>query len=115
MVLIVYDLTDPKSFRDIEDYWIQEAKNNSDSGIFICIVGNKNDLPIQVNEAEIKQLVHSIDLPSYFVSAKSGEGVESMFMEICQKLIQSNKLRQVEKELKLEDKKKTEKKGCCSK
>lgn len=79
MVLIVYDMTDPATFKEIEDYWIQEAKNNSDSDIMICLVGNKCDMPSQIPESDINLLVQSIGLPSYFVSAKTGEGVETMF------------------------------------
>ena len=51
VVLIVYDLTDPATFREIEDYWIQEAKNNSDSDIMICLVGNKADMPSQIQDS----------------------------------------------------------------
>ena len=47
-MLIVYDLTDPSSFREVEEYWIQEAKNNSDSDVMICLVGNKCDMPSQI-------------------------------------------------------------------
>lgn len=72
-------MTDPATFKEIEDYWIQEAKNNSDSDIMICLVGNKCDMPSQIPESDINLLVQSIGLPSYFVSAKTGEGVETMF------------------------------------
>lgn len=57
VVLIVYDLTDPATFKEIEDYWIQEAKNNSDSDIMICLVGNKCDMPAQVQDSEVNLLV----------------------------------------------------------
>lgn len=57
VVLIVYDLTDQASFKEIEDYWIQEAKNNSDSDIMICLVGNKCDMPAQVQDSEVNLLV----------------------------------------------------------
>lgn len=97
MVLIVYDLTDPASFKEIEDYWIQEAKNNSDSDIMICLVGNKCDMPTQILDSEISMLVQSIGLPSYAVSAKTGEGVEKMFSEICEKLIKSAAVRKKER------------------
>ena len=79
VVLIVYDLTDPASFREVEDYWIQEAKNNSDSDIMICLVGNKCDMPAQVDQEDILLMAQSIGLPSYSVSAKTGEGVDKMF------------------------------------
>jgi len=45
----------------------------------ICIVGNKCDMPAQVQDSEISQLVQSIGLPAYQVSAKTGEGIELMF------------------------------------
>lgn len=57
VVLIVYDMTDPATFKEIEDYWVQEAKNNSDSDIMICLVGNKCDMPSQVQDSEINLLV----------------------------------------------------------
>lgn len=43
-VLIVYDVTDPLSFREIEQYWLQEVKANTDNDVLIAIVGNKADL-----------------------------------------------------------------------
>jgi hypothetical protein len=36
-------------------------------------------MPSQIPESDINLLVQSIGLPSYFVSAKTGEGVENMF------------------------------------
>ena len=44
VVLIVYDVTDVESFKEIEEYWLQEAKNNTDAFTLIYIVGNKADL-----------------------------------------------------------------------
>ena len=45
VVLIVYDLTDESSFKEVEEYWIQEVRNNSDSEVLVCLVGNKCDMP----------------------------------------------------------------------
>ena len=45
----------------------------------ICLVGNKCDMPSQVDQNETEIMAQSIGLPSYFVSAKTGEGVEKMF------------------------------------
>ena len=113
VVLIVYDMTDPASFKEIEDYWIQQAKNNSDSDIMICLVGNKCDMPAQVQDCDIKLLVQNIGLPSYYVSAKTGEGVQAMFLEVCGKLIKTATLRRREKlDSRLQNSEKV-KKGCC--
>lgn len=94
----MYDLTEPKSFREVEDFWLQEAKNNSDSDVLICLVGNKCDLPSQILDEEINLFVQSAGLASYLVSAKTGEGVHEMFGDICQKLIKSARMRKPEKE-----------------
>jgi hypothetical protein len=59
----------------------------------ICLVGNKCDQPYQIEQSEINTVVESIGLPSYFVSAKSGEGVQMMFTEICEKLIKTSKMK----------------------
>lgn len=91
---------------------MQEAKNNSDSDIMICIVGNKCDMPSQVLDTDISMLVQSIGLPSYLVSAKTGEGVEKMFSEICEKLIKTASIRKKEKETKL-GAREEQKKRCC--
>lgn len=59
----------------------------------ICLVGNKCDMPSQIEENDIQMLSQSIGLPSYFVSAKTGEGVERMFNDICEKLIKTTSMR----------------------
>jgi Ras-related protein Rab-21 len=64
----------------------------------ICLVGNKCDMPAQVPDSEVNLLVENIGLPSYYVSAKTGEGVEKMFLEICEKLIKTASIRRKEKE-----------------
>lgn len=78
-VLIVYDVTDHKSFREIEDYWLQEVKNNIDSDTVTIIVGNKNDMSCTVHTSVVENFAENAGLPLYFVSAKTGEGVEKMF------------------------------------
>jgi Ras-related protein Rab-21 len=105
-------MTDPATFREVEDYWIQEARNNSDSDVLICLVGNKCDMPSQLEDSEVSQLSGSIGLPSYFVSAKTGEGVEKMFQEICERLIQTASLRRKNDQARL-NQIQERKKGCC--
>lgn len=79
----------------------------------ICLVGNKCDMPAQVQDTEIQMLVQSIGLPSYYVSAKTGEGVEKMFTEICEKLIKTASLRRKEKEENRLEQNEKVKKRCC--
>lgn len=79
----------------------------------ICIVGNKCDMPTQILDTEISMLVQSIGLPSYAVSAKTGEGVERMFSEICEKLIKSVALRKKERVKSSIERREEGKKRCC--
>lgn len=80
----------------------------------ICLVGNKCDMPAQIEENDIQVLASSIGLPSYFVSAKTGEDVEKMFSDICEKLIKTTSMRRREKEEnRLNGRNEVEKKGCC--
>ena len=40
---MVYDMTDPGSVDDLENYWINEAYNYCDKTIKVLLVGNKSD------------------------------------------------------------------------
>jgi GTPase SAR1 family protein len=40
---MVYDLTDPTSIDDLENFWIPEAYNHCDKSIPVLFLGNKCD------------------------------------------------------------------------
>ena len=40
---MVYDLTDPASVDDLENFWITEAYNYCDKNIPVLLLGNKSD------------------------------------------------------------------------
>lgn len=40
---MVYDLTEPSSVDDLENYWISEAYNYCDKSIKVLLLGNKCD------------------------------------------------------------------------
>ena len=42
--LLVYDITNPDSFKAIENYYIQEIKDNCKENIKVILLGNKADL-----------------------------------------------------------------------
>lgn len=43
-VILVYDVTNERSFREIEDYWVGEIKQYVDEISAFMILGNKCDL-----------------------------------------------------------------------
>jgi len=46
----------------------------------IAIVGNKADLRSEISDAQVTSFIQTVNLPAYFLSAKSGDGVEKMFV-----------------------------------
>lgn len=43
-VMCVYDMTNEKSFENLEHYWLKEIKQNAPPNAVLMIVGNKADL-----------------------------------------------------------------------
>jgi len=43
-VILVYDVTDAKTFSQINDYWLNEVESNAPANAVLMIVGNKCDL-----------------------------------------------------------------------
>ncbi|ORX33977.1 small GTPase superfamily [Kockovaella imperatae] len=87
--VIVYDITQPPdtSFEKAKS-WVKELQRQADPSIVIMLVGNKLDMessrktPRELGErfAEEEGLLFTE------ASAKSGDGVEELFMEIAKKL-----------------------------
>lgn len=48
----------------------------------MVLVGNKSDLPKEVNKEEVKRWAESEGLKYYSTSAKSGNNVEEAFLEL---------------------------------
>ena len=71
-VLIIFDLNDPQSFEEIEDYWLTEAKNNISDETIIFIIGNKCDMEHTVLDGRIEQFSREAGVKNYNVSAKTG-------------------------------------------
>jgi len=91
--VIVYDITKPESFETLI-HWVEELKVRAPPNIVIALAGNKCDLEseraITVDQAE--QYLQKIEegggeRPIFFeCSAKTGQGVQEIFKEICRKL-----------------------------
>ena len=86
-IILVYDITDQKSFNELKTYWYEMVKNNADSEAIIAIVCNKNDLyeRAQVQESEGKEFARSINAIFQSTSAKSDTGITALFDNIGQK------------------------------
>ena len=79
--ILVYDVTNEKSFQSIKDYWYNELKDNTGENIIFNVVGNKIDLFEQenVNEDEAKNFAKSINAGFYLTSAKNNIDINKLF------------------------------------
>lgn len=124
-VILVYDVSDATSFSNLKD-WLSSIKQHANEGVEILLVGNKIDLPRQVQTDEGKQFSKESNVPLVETSAKTGQGVEKSFETIIRNIIKSQN-QQLQKEIKQnedsnkivnieEDDSKKKKKagGCCS-
>ena len=87
VIILVYDITDKRSFDEVKSYWYEMVKTNADSDAMIAIVANKNDLydSAQVSEEEAKEFAKSVGAIFQSTSAKSDSGITTLFDNIGQK------------------------------
>ena len=86
--LLVYDITNHDSFSSLSK-WLSLIQENLDPDCIVFALGNKEDLLSQekVHLEEAKSFCNEHNLTHYRVSAKSGVGIEKVFMDICKKLM----------------------------
>ena len=80
VVLLVYDVTNVKSFNDI-DGWLKEAKEKNPKGIeHFVLIGNKIDLNgnRKVTKEEGEKFAEEKGMEFVEVSAKTGEGIKEL-------------------------------------
>ena len=88
--MIVYDLTNEKSFQKVK-YWMEELNSNAPSDIIFCILGNKSDLTADrvVKFEDVKALAG--DNLNYEASAKSGSNVNLAFEQLTYAIVEKQK------------------------
>ncbi|KAM3141938.1 hypothetical protein pb186bvf_006024 [Paramecium bursaria] len=86
VALLVFDITDPKSFERI-NIWVNDLRDRKDELIMI-LVGNKSDLTgyQQVGYDQIKSYADSQNCEFRIVSAKTNEGIQDLFQFVAQKV-----------------------------
>ncbi len=84
IALLIYDITDRKSFDNLNKFYDLVCEVNGKNNIVIGVVGNKNDLYEKrvVEEEEAKKYAKDIDSTYFETSAKDHETIENLFKEI---------------------------------
>jgi Ras-related protein Rab-21 len=86
--VIVFDITREDSFKKMCE-WVKELQINLSEDILVVVVGNKADLDKyrRVDKAKAEEYARSIAALSYVeASAKTGEGIEDIFLNLAHKL-----------------------------
>ena len=110
--IIVYDITNKKSFEEIHKFWYNQIKKNTEPGIKIAIVGNKFDKYInaEVTDEEGRTYAEKIGAIFQLTSAKDSKGVENLFEKLANALDNIHpKIAENENNIKLNNSKKVKK------
>lgn len=66
---------------DTAKQWVKELRSFAGEHTRIVLAGNKSDLPsYAVTEGDIKEFAESVKAEVFHTSAKTGDGVEGMFL-----------------------------------
>ncbi|KAH7732087.1 Ras family protein [Aphelenchoides avenae] len=84
-IMCVYDLTNEKSFENLENYWLKEIRNHAPQNAVILLVGNKADMEAErkVSFDRAERLAKRIGVSLYEVSAKTGINVDEAFQDLA--------------------------------
>ena len=87
--ILVYDITDEYSFKNIKN-WLDNLDKNGNDQNKQCkiLIGNKLDRDSyrQVKEEEGKKLANEYKMPFFETSSKNGENVEEIFIFLINKI-----------------------------
>ena len=119
-IVLVYDVTKSESFDSLK-VWIDSLKNNlGENSLPIIIDGNKIDLDDRdVSKETAQKFAQEYNYKYFETSAKSGVGVDELFREIVNQILEkkdkTDEVKEERKSVKLQsDKGNTQKKkGCC--
>ena len=120
-ILLIYDVTDKESFKNLSN-WLIEIEKNASKDVLKVLIGNKTDLEekrvITYNQG--KEFADSYGLKYIETSAKKNLNVNEAFETLGRELMQASDDKKIGKSkdkkisvTKAEDLNQEQKKGCC--
>ena len=121
-ILLIYDVTDKDSFKNLSN-WLIEIEKNSSKNVFKVLIGNKTDLEekrvISYNQA--KEFADSYGLKYIETSAKKNLNVNEAFATLGRELMLASEDKRIVKQkqnkkisvAKMEDLNVQKRRGCC--
>ena len=87
--LLVYDITNEKSFQNIKTYWYNSVKEKANKELIFGIAGNKIDLYTKekVNQKDAKEFCKEIDALFFATSAKENAYIDVIFTSLGKKFV----------------------------
>ena len=122
-ILLVYDITDKKSFDNLGKWMNDIEEEEVSEKIPIILIGNKSDLIEErvVSKEEGEKMAKQYNLKFYETSCKNGDNVENCFLDLARQIIEKMKEKKLNsnqhniKELKISNDKKKKEVDCCKK
>ena len=92
IVILVYDISNQKSFEGMKDYWYPQVKEKGPKEIILAVVANKSDLYElrQVEDEEGETFAKSIGAIFASTSARNDTGITSLFENIGRMALDPN-------------------------
>ncbi|THD28235.1 Ras protein Rab-10 [Fasciola hepatica] len=88
--VVVYDVTDLKSFEQIRKYWLKSVDQYMDEPVPVFFAANKSDMSKlrQVSTEQGQQLTSQQCAHGYFeTSAKTGSNIENLFHRVAESMV----------------------------
>ena len=98
-IIFVFDISNKESFTKLK-LWMNDAISKINKGTEMVIAENKIDLEDKrdVSKELIKEFGEKNNIEIFSTSAKTGEGVEQMFINLVSKLFNNKNIGQVEED-----------------